>query len=82
MDAYCQRCQANRQMENPQEITLSNGDPATRGDCPGCGGKIYSIGKSFESAPAVERQVPRCFCGIVIAEANRLCTELDCFYRS
>ena len=81
MDAYCQTCQADREIQNPRAITLNNDKPATRGDCPACGGKIYRIGESPEGVPSAETRKPTCFCGITIAEANRLCTEMDCFHR-
>ena len=45
MDAYCLKCREKREIENPEEVILKNGRPATRGDCPACGTKIYRIGK-------------------------------------
>lgn len=46
MDAYCLKCREKREIENSEEVTLKNGRPATRGDCPVCGTKIYRIGKA------------------------------------
>jgi len=44
--AYCVKCKAKREMQNPQEITMKNGRPATTGVCPVCGTKIFRIGKA------------------------------------
>jgi Domain of unknown function (DUF5679) len=33
-------------MQNPQQVTMKNGKPATSGTCPECGTKMYRIGKS------------------------------------
>ncbi|GAG45589.1 unnamed protein product, partial [marine sediment metagenome] len=31
---------------NPQQVTLKNGRPATKGTCPSCGTLMYRIGKA------------------------------------
>ena len=46
MEAYCMKCKAKRSMQNPQQITMKNGRPATQGVCPNCGTKKFKIGKS------------------------------------
>lgn len=46
MQAYCFRCRAKKEIKNPQKVVLKNGRPATRGLCPGCGTKVFRIGKS------------------------------------
>ena len=46
MEAYCLKCRDKREITNPEQVTLKNGRPATRGDCPTCGTKVYRIGKS------------------------------------
>ena len=46
MEAYCLKCREKREITNPEQVTLKNGRPATRGDCPTCGTKVYRIGKS------------------------------------
>ena len=46
MEAYCLKCREKREMSNPEQVTLKNGRPATKGDCPACGTKVYRIGKS------------------------------------
>lgn len=45
MDAYCMKCKAKRQVQNPKQITMKNGKPATQGTCPVCGTKVFRIGK-------------------------------------
>jgi hypothetical protein len=46
MQAYCLKCRQKREMNNPQQVSLKNGRPATQGSCPVCGTKMYRIGKS------------------------------------
>ena len=46
MEAYCLKCRDKREITNPEQVTLKNGRPATTGDCPICGTKMYRIGKS------------------------------------
>jgi len=42
--AYCVKCKAKREMNNPQSITMKNGKKATQGTCPVCGTKMFRIG--------------------------------------
>jgi hypothetical protein len=44
--AYCFKCRKKVEIKNPQNVTLKNGRPATRGVSPGCGTKVILIGKS------------------------------------
>lgn len=46
MEAYCLKCRGKREISNPEQVTLKNGRPATKGDCPACGTKVFRIGKS------------------------------------
>lgn len=46
MEAYCFKCRGKREINNPAEITLRNGRPATHGTCHLCGTKVFRIGKS------------------------------------
>ncbi len=46
MEAFCMKCKAKRDMDNPTQITMKNGRPATQGVCPICGTKMFKIGKS------------------------------------
>ena len=43
METYCFKCRARREIQNPQLITLKNGRPATQGDCPSCGTRVFRI---------------------------------------
>jgi len=45
MQAYCVKCRTKREMKNPKSITMKNGRPATQGECPVCGTKMFRIGK-------------------------------------
>ena len=46
MEAYCMKCKGKREMNNPQQITMKNGRPATQGTCPKWGTKMFKIGKA------------------------------------
>ena len=46
MQAYCVKCRAKREIQNPRQITMKNGKPATQGACPVCGTKVFRIGRS------------------------------------
>lgn len=43
-EGYCVKCKAKRDIKNPKKVTLKNGKPATKGECPKCGTKIFRIG--------------------------------------
>ena len=45
MEAYCVKCKAKQEMQNPTAITMKNGKPATTGTCGTCGTKMFKIGK-------------------------------------
>lgn len=44
--AYCVKCRAPRDIQNPTEVTLKNGRPATQGTCPVCKTRVFRIGKT------------------------------------
>jgi hypothetical protein len=44
LQAYCMKCKTQREMKDPQQITMKNGRPATQGACPTCGTKMFKIG--------------------------------------
>ncbi len=44
VEAYCVKCKAKQEMKDPEQITMKNGRPATRGSCPSCGTKMFKIG--------------------------------------
>lgn len=46
MEGYCLKDKTKVEMQNPEQITMKNGKPATVGTCPKCGTKIYKIGAS------------------------------------
>jgi hypothetical protein len=46
VQAYCVKCRKKVEVKNPQNVTLKNGRPATQGTCPGCGTKVFRIGKA------------------------------------
>jgi len=46
MEAYCLKCREKREMKNPNPITMKNGKPATEGQCPVCGTRMFKIGKT------------------------------------
>ena len=46
MEAYCLKCREKREMKNPNPITMKNGKPATEGECPVCGTRMFKIGKT------------------------------------
>ncbi len=45
-EGYCVKCRAKRQMKNATAIKMKNGRPATKGECPTCGTKMFRIGKA------------------------------------
>ncbi len=44
-EGYCVKCKDKKEMVEPEEITMKNGRPATKGTCPDCGTKMFKIGK-------------------------------------
>lgn len=44
MEAYCMKCKGKQEMGSPKPITMKNGKPATEGQCPKCGTKMFKIG--------------------------------------
>ncbi len=47
MEAYCVKCRAKVEINNPQQVTLKNGRPATKGICSNnCGTNVFRIGKA------------------------------------
>lgn len=44
MEAYCVKCRVKREIKNPQQVTLKNGRPATKGQCPICSSGMFRIG--------------------------------------
>jgi len=46
MQAYCVKCRKKVDIQNPEQVTMKNGKPATRGVCPICGTGVYRIGSA------------------------------------
>lgn len=44
MEAYCVKCREKKEIQNPEQVTMKNGKPATRGTCPTCSTKVFRIG--------------------------------------
>jgi uncharacterized protein DUF5679 len=43
-EAYCVRDKKKVEIKDPQQITMKNGKPATKGTCPECGNSVFRIG--------------------------------------
>lgn len=56
VEAYCMRCRETIEIENPKAVWTRRGMPATRGECPQCGGTVFRMGRtdahSGEARPA------------------------------
>lgn len=46
VEGYCLHCRETIEMENPVAVWTRRGMPATRGECPNCGGMVFRMGKS------------------------------------
>ncbi|MFN8375760.1 MAG: DUF5679 domain-containing protein [Anaerolineae bacterium] len=46
IEAYCVRCRESVHMESPIPVWTRKGMPATRGECPTCGGTVFRMGKT------------------------------------
>jgi len=59
--AYCVRCKAKRSMSGPEETTMKNGRPATKGTCSVCGARMFRIGgsKPKEDDTPTKEQIDR-----------------------
>ncbi len=51
-EAYCVKCRKTVEIKDPQETTMKNGRPATKGVCPTCGTGVFRIGGGAAAAPA------------------------------
>lgn len=41
---YCVKCKKKQEMKNEKRVTLKNGKPAVKGQCPKCGTNMFRIG--------------------------------------
>ena len=46
IEAFCVRCKETIEIENPQPVWTRKGIPATRGECPICGGTVFRMGRT------------------------------------
>lgn len=46
IEAYCVRCKTGVEMEHPLAVWTRRGLPATRGECPQCGGVVFRMGRT------------------------------------
>ncbi len=46
VEAYCVHCRETVEMESPVAVWTRRGMPATRGECPICGGTVFRMGRS------------------------------------
>jgi hypothetical protein len=46
IEAFCVRCRQTIEMEDPTPVWTRKGMPATRGECPVCGGIVFRMGKT------------------------------------
>ena len=46
MEAYCMKCKAKREMQDPQAMFNAKGSPVTIGVCAVCGTKLYRMGRT------------------------------------
>ena len=44
VQGYCMKCRKKVEIKNAKKITMKNGKPATQGQCPDCGTKVFRIG--------------------------------------
>lgn len=44
LEAYCVRCRQTVEVEEPKPVWTRRGMPATRGECPDCGGTVFRMG--------------------------------------
>jgi hypothetical protein len=65
IEAYCVRCKESVEVEFPVAVWTRKGTPATRGDCPICGGVVFRMGKTHMHK---ESERPS---AVVIGDSNR-----------
>ncbi len=46
LEGYCVRCKEMVEMESPKPVWTRRGMPATRGECPNCGGTVFRMGRT------------------------------------
>lgn len=46
LEGYCVRCKSAVEMEHTEAVWTRRGMPATRGECPFCGGTVFRMGRT------------------------------------
>ncbi|TVR20580.1 MAG: toll/interleukin-1 receptor domain-containing protein [Anaerolineaceae bacterium] len=46
IEAYCVRCRGSVEVVDPVAVWTRKGVPATRGECPDCGGTVFRMGRT------------------------------------
>jgi DNA topoisomerase I len=73
LEAYCVKCKAKREVQNPLADFNATGAPVTRGVCGVCGTKMFRIGRTDAHegmiAPKREKPVPKRKGKLVIVES-------------
>jgi len=67
--AYCVKCRAKRELENPQPVYTKAGRAATTGTCPVCGTKMFRMGETPAHAGLPRPDPPRKDGKLVIVES-------------
>ena len=67
--AYCVKCKAKREMENPQPVFTKAGRAATTGTCPVCGTKMFRMGETPAHAGIPKPDPPKKDGKLVIVES-------------
>lgn len=47
IEGFCLRCRQSVEIEFPEAVWTRKGLPATRGECPDCGGTVFRMGASY-----------------------------------
>ena len=73
MEAYCVKCKAKREIQNPQADFNTAGAPVTTGTCGVCGTKLFRIGRTDahegKTAPKKKKEAPERKGKLVIVES-------------
>jgi len=69
IEAYCVRCKAKRQMQDPQPVYTESGRPGMRGKCSVCGATIFRMGKIPAHAGLPKPDPPKREGKLVIVES-------------
>lgn len=43
IEAWCVKCKAAREIDDPELVSMKNGRSAAKGKCPQCGAVLYKI---------------------------------------